>query len=319
MPALITHDTFGTEVYAKLFDWVGGSRDEAEAFLLGNQGPDPLFYSVGDPRLLSVHKLGSIMHHKKPAEILVAFKQAVTLLPAEDRPIGRAYALGFLCHYELDSTAHPFIYAQQYAFCDAGEPGLTREDGSDVHAAIETELDELVLTVKRHATVAEFNPAKCVLRASDHTLDVISQMYVHMAQQVYAMEIPAYTFKSSVKLFRAVQGGVFYSPGGKKREIISRLERLVRPHSFLGAMSHRNRELTSSIFDNDEHALWKSPFTGEESTASFWDLYEAAAAKATVDMLAFDAPSFNLEVARSITCDLDFSGDPVVARITHVE
>ena len=34
MPALITHDFFGQDVYDHIFRNVGGTRDEAEAFLL---------------------------------------------------------------------------------------------------------------------------------------------------------------------------------------------------------------------------------------------------------------------------------------------
>lgn len=319
MPALITHDAFGMDVYEKRCGWIGGSRDEAEAFLLGNQGPDPLFYSVGDPRLLRVHKLGGVMHHEQPAEVLVAFKRAVAALPDEQKAVGRAYALGFLCHYALDSTVHPLVYAQQFAICDAGEPGLTRESASDVHAAIESELDELVLTIKRGCTVAAFNPARCILRASDGVLDVISALYVQVAQQVYGLAIPKATFRSSVKLFRAVQDKLFYSPTGRKRAFIDRLERLVRPHSFLAAMSHRDHELTKSVFDNDERLPWVNPYTEEVSTESFWDLYDRARAKALDAMLSFDAPSFDLEAARGITNDLDFSGEPVVARIIAVE
>ncbi len=54
MPALITHDAFGRDVYGRLHAFVGGTRDEADAFLLGNQGPDPLFYAVLNPRLRGV-------------------------------------------------------------------------------------------------------------------------------------------------------------------------------------------------------------------------------------------------------------------------
>ena len=134
MPSIITHDTFGHEVYHELFGMIGGSRDEAEAFLLGNQGPDPLFYSVALPWLHANHDLGSVMHDAKPAELIDAFKTGLPFLAAPERSVARAYALGFLCHYTLDSTAHPFIFAQQYALCDAGEPGLTRADGHEVHA-----------------------------------------------------------------------------------------------------------------------------------------------------------------------------------------
>ena len=122
MPAIITHDTFGQDAYARHFSSIGGTKDEAEAFLLGNQGPDPLFYSIANPLLSSVHRRGNIMHKEKPNEILVAFKQAIDALDEADRSVGRAYALGFLGHYVLDSTMHPLVYFHEFQLCDAGEP-----------------------------------------------------------------------------------------------------------------------------------------------------------------------------------------------------
>ena len=166
MPSIITHDTFGQDIYRDLFTSIGGSRDEAEAFLLGNQGPDPLFYSVACPWLRANHDLGNVMHDQLPARLIDAFKTGLPFLPDEERPIARAYALGFLCHYTLDSIMHPFIFSQQYALCDAGEPGLSRSDGHEVHAYIETELDEMILFVKRGETVERFSPARDVLKGS---------------------------------------------------------------------------------------------------------------------------------------------------------
>ena len=101
MPAIITHDLFGKDVYGETFDTIGGSRDAAEAFLLGNQGPDPLFFVAPDPRYRRVGKLASTLHRARPAEFLVALKSAVRELPAQERSIGRAYALGYVCHYLL--------------------------------------------------------------------------------------------------------------------------------------------------------------------------------------------------------------------------
>ena len=77
MPAIITHDLFGKDVYGETFDTIGGSRDAAEAFLLGNQGPDPLFFVAPDPRYRRVGKLASTLHRARPAEFLVALKSAV--------------------------------------------------------------------------------------------------------------------------------------------------------------------------------------------------------------------------------------------------
>ena len=93
MPALITHDFFGRDVYDRLYTFIGGSRDEAEAFLLGNQGPDPLFYTVLSPQLREHNRLGSTMHNKKPSELLAALKNSLSILGSAEQEVGRAYAL----------------------------------------------------------------------------------------------------------------------------------------------------------------------------------------------------------------------------------
>lgn len=73
-----------------------------------------------DPRYRRVGKLASTLHRTRPAEFLVALKSAVRELPAQERSVGRAYALGYVCHYLLDSTVHPLIISQVNALCAAG-------------------------------------------------------------------------------------------------------------------------------------------------------------------------------------------------------
>ena len=318
MPALITHDFFGRDVYDRLYTFIGGSRDEAEAFLLGNQGPDPLFYTVLSPQLREHNRLGSTMHNQKPSELLAAFKNSLDILDTAERPVGRAYALGFLCHYTLDSTMHPFVFFHEYRLCDAGEPGLTRADGSEVHGVIESELDELALFEKRNETVATFNPSAEILNASDFALRVISKMYAYVALTVYGEIIPATMFETAVKDFRVAQR-LFYSPSGRKRAVIGRVEELLRPFSFYKSMSHRPVALTESQFDNRAHEAWENPFTGEVRTAGFWDLFDEALDKAQDNVLAFDDSGFDVEAARAITHELDFSGEPMVALVVSVE
>ena len=318
MPALITHAFFGRDVYDRLYTLIGGSRDEAEAFLLGNQGPDPLFYTVLSPQLREHNRLGSTMHNKKPSELLAAFKNSLGILGSAELEVGRAYALGFLCHYTLDSTMHPFVFFHEYRLCDAGEPGLSRADGSEVHGIIESELDELVLFERRNETVATFNPSTEILNASDFVLHVISKMYAYVALTVYGEIIPATMFETAVKDFRMAQR-LFYSPSGRKRAIIGRVEELLRPFSFYKSMSHRPVALTESPFDNRAHEAWENPFTGEVRTVGFWDLFDEALGKAQDNVFAFDEDGFNLEAARAITHELDFSGEPVVALVVSVE
>lgn len=317
MPAILTHDFFGKDVYAELFEAIGGTKDESDAFLLGNQGPDPLFYSFANPRLQAFGRLGSIMHDEKPSELLHGMKQATSLLPEEDLSVARAYTAGFLCHYLLDSTVHPFVYACEYAACDAGVEGLSRDDGNEVHAVIESEIDEMVLFTKREETVATYIPHRNVLHGSKRVLDAISRLYVYCAITVYGQAVPEKLYSSAVRYFRLGQR-VLDSPVGIKRALIGKAEELVRPHSFLRSMSHRAIASTECQFDNRDRHAWKNPFTGEVRKASFWDLYDEALARAMRHVPEILETKFSLEEAREVTGERNFSGEPTVATIVAV-
>ena len=66
MPAILTHDFFGKDAFDIAAGKLGFSTmEEREAFLLGNQGPDPLFYLAADPLLHRYAKYASIMHKEK--------------------------------------------------------------------------------------------------------------------------------------------------------------------------------------------------------------------------------------------------------------
>lgn len=318
MPSIITHDLFAKDIYGERFESIGGSRDEAEAFLLGNQGPDPLFYVAGNPLYWNYRKLASTLHRMRPTEFLLALKRAVPQLSARERSVGRAYVLGFACHYELDRAMHPFIESQVRALCEAGVEGLDEQAKSEVHATIETELDELALTVKRGETVAAFNPATATLQGRTSMLDTVSRLYGLAVHDAFHYDIPAGLFKSGVILYRTGLAAL-YSPNGWKSAGLAAVERLVRPHSMASALSHRAIERTDSVFANSDHASWRHPYVEAVSTASFWDLYDQALAAARDALDAMDEDDFNEEAARSLTADMNFYGAPVVALVVAVE
>lgn len=314
MPAIMTHDFFGRDVldaYAQMDSATIGERD---AFLLGNQGPDPLFYLAAHPSKGAERKLGSTMHHDQPTELLYALSQSLNILDEHEQAIGRAYAQGFLCHYTLDSSMHPLVYATQFAIADAGIEGLSRKHCHEIHAEVERELDEMVLFKKRQQTIAQYSPADNILEASEEVLAIIQKIYAYLALTVYGKIIDANLFPSAVHCFRSVQR-VFYSPRGIKRTLLGRTERLLREHSFLAAMAHRNEEVDSSWYANPSHNAWTNPFTDELHSESFWDIYNSALELAAHNIELFEQDAFTIEDAREITHELNFSGEPVVATL----
>lgn len=309
MPAIITHDLFGRSVLEGLATPLFETEAERSAFLLGNQGPDPLFYCIADPALAPYRRLGTCIHHLDPAKLLAALTGTVDELPRNAVPAVRAWIAGFACHYLLDRTEHPLVYAQQFALCGAGIEGLTEKDGSDVHALIESEIDEMMLFTRTGRTVASFNPAREILRCDKQTLAAISYAF-HLAV-TRATDLPCRLdlFQRSVQCFRTVQG-IFHSPRGTKRRVVGAIERLARPHSFFEAMSHRAAPLTESRFDNRGHAPWENPFTHETSTASFTDLFDEARECALSWVPRLVEGAIKPEEAAQLSRGLDFEGAP---------
>lgn len=309
MPAIITHDLFGQTAYERLHETIGEGQEEKFAFLLGNQGPDPLFYARANPSISEFARFGSQMHSENTNLLLATFHDAMDTLAPEEKSVGRAYLLGFLCHYLLDSTVHPFVYANQYALCDAGIEGLSREDSTEVHAVIESEYDEVMLYTRTGKTLATYMPHKEILRASDETLNIIGKLYSYMAVMAFSRAMQVNIFRKSTKAFRLVQS-IFYSRTGVKRALIARVEEVVRTYSFYRSMSHRAIEATECAFDNHDHNVWVNPFTGVTSTASLFDLFDQAQARIEDTFAIFENPDFDEEMAAEITSGMNFSGNP---------
>lgn len=314
MPALLTHDFFGQDMLARITgDFFNRANDEAlsaelrRAFLLGNQGPDPLFYAQLTPSFARAKQFGTLMHAEKAAETLAAFRRIALCAAEPDQSLLLAYLLGFLCHYSLDCTVHPFVYAQQYAICDAGVKGLDRRDGQVVHGQIEADLDAMMLAKRGPGGVSghrqKYDYPQRVLLASDETLRLLDQAYIALAHEVYAQDLPQNSFVRGVKDMRMTVA-LMCSPRGVKRSFIGRLERIGRRHSLVQAMSPRLGIGDSCDFDNHQHDEWTNPFTNEASTASFDQLYAHALELALRNITLLMAQ----EPTAKITNGLNFEG-----------
>ena len=312
MPAILTHDFFGRSVLEDVSSLLKvRSTAERDAFLLGNQGPDPLFYLVIDPLMHKWGPLGNALHDASGATVLLAMREAALRLEGRERSVARAYVAGFACHWLLDSTMHPFVYWWQNGLTSAGVPGLDESAAPRVHAEVERDLDEMVLYATTGRTVERWRPHERALAASRPTLAAIDKLYFYAALWIFERAIDPRTFSTAVREFRLVQHA-FDSPSGRKRAVMGAVERAVTraPFSLVRSMSHRARASEVSDFDNREHLPWENPFTREASTASFWDLYEGARARVLPLLDGLFAPQLTLEEARALTADLNFEGAP---------
>ena len=139
MPALYAHLRFGEEV-AKLLPtpYKQLIQTYPEAFALGTQGPDVLFYHK-PLKSNEIKKRGTLLHTWSGETFFLA--QGAKLLSnasdgtAEDILTSNgalaAYTCGFLCHFTLDANCHPYIDAHSTQ--------------AVTHGKIESEFDKYVL------------------------------------------------------------------------------------------------------------------------------------------------------------------------------
>lgn len=310
MPALFTHDFFGRDAAVAGCGCLDlGTLDEREAFLLGNQGPDPLFYLVIHPLMGKWASIGDLMHDERPARLLSAMHEAVAKLPPSEQAVGRAYLAGFVCHWLLDSHIHPLVMAWQRDLTSVDVPGLDASVQGKVHMEVERDLDEAVLFSKTNETVQEYRPYEQTLHASREMLGIIDKMYFYATLWAYNRPIDPKSFSVGVVCYRTVLR-LIYSPRESRREHLGALERAFSssPYSTACALAHRVRRSTRSDFDNEEHRSWVDPGTGETRDESFWDLYERALLAAPDTIATVIDSGFDDEASGRLTGNVNFEG-----------
>lgn len=128
MPASYAHMCYGQLVYRGLpAELKRLIRRRPQAYLAGLHGPDLFFFY----RPYLKNRIAA-MGHKAHGETAMGFFQRGRLLAGQRGGMTEAYLLGFLCHFALDSSCHPYIsrYEQEH--------GIR-------HSDIETELDRALM------------------------------------------------------------------------------------------------------------------------------------------------------------------------------
>lgn len=273
MPSLITHHIFGEDAAQRLPEGLIDGEEELLAFLLGNEGPDPFFarFRAIPARASACRHLARDMHASHVAKAFGDIRSSVGHLPVEDERIGRAFSLGLLGHYVLDRTAHPLIFAQQFALLE--QPGLS-DASREIHAMIESDIDSWILWEKRHVTVLEHHPASDLMRTT-RIERVGGVIFSQVALAVFGLNVGPEEYGGAVSdyqwLYRVIEPA-----GSAKTRLIGMVERLARPHSMAESFSHRAAEPDGCASANLERREWANPFTGKRSRASFADLFEEA-------------------------------------------
>lgn len=151
MPGFTTHYLFGVKTCHRL----GASPLRRElmenhtAFGLGLQGPDIFFYDLPS-YVIYKNNIGSVAHTTDTGKFLFFLLQSRFLFPkGKKRQIAESYIAGFIGHYLLDTTCHPYVYDRSKSCSDSATAFAP-------HVYLETDIDTAFLRHYKKKLPSEF-------------------------------------------------------------------------------------------------------------------------------------------------------------------
>ncbi len=193
MPAAYAHYRFGKDVLSCLpFIYRKPVKKYRELYDIGLHGPDILFYYMPLSKN-TINQTGYAMHDRPASEF---FEKAAEIYgEAGDQEALKAYLYGFVCHFTLDSSCHPYIEKMIKA------SGIS-------HSEIETEFERYLMR-KDGLDPAAYIPIRHI-RASEEAAKVIAPCFDPLT--------PA-QIKSSLKGM-IVSHKLLHAPGSRKRSFL---------------------------------------------------------------------------------------------------
>lgn len=272
MPGYVTHYIFGRDIYDHLKDSLLKQNlyINRAVYSLGQQGPDIFFYYL-PAYVLHGHNLGHMAHAQNTNQFFASLLESRNDFKLKkDRKIADAYLAGFLGHYILDTTCHPFIYGRTHF------DGRTN-DYFARHAYLETDIDTALLKIKLHRSRHDFH-AENTIQLTLRQQRVVAHMLHYAYRHTYnGLWVSRYTIFMAIF---ATQLGfrILYDETGQKKVLFRLAEKLFLGYPvFSPLIASDTLHFRTDPF-NLQHKKWKNPWdTSLVSKESFFDLYRKSA------------------------------------------
>lgn len=276
MPAVVTHSFFANDIFESMEE--SRLKDEISVrmnlFRLGSQGPDVFFYYKAPPwiRYDGLENLGNLAHDEKVGAF---FSESLNYLDQLDRNKDfydlTVYLTGYLCHYSLDRTAHPFIHYTSGIDADYNRISWKYHI---YHRILESTIDYLSLVKKglqpRYYKIYE------LIRVQPLKIVSVMEFYEYILPLIYDTQISRKQSEELITGIYKVQK-YLYDPLWVKYHFYRLLELIMRRTGGITSSMIPKRLDERLDYLNLNHKAWSHPCRKEEiSRESFWEVYERA-------------------------------------------
>ncbi|MCI5774847.1 MAG: zinc dependent phospholipase C family protein [Erysipelotrichaceae bacterium] len=289
MPAATTHYEFAKDVYLNLPNDIVDQITNLHMFYLGSQGPDLFFFNKGGISKSSLNTYGNMLHNQKISEVIKYLFEH-----SQDDLDLLSYTYGYLCHYALDSLAHPLVYYMS-------RYGIEKLESENIkHFRIEAMIDREVLKSKdRDITSYDVYRALTVSKCDNVKL---ANLYHNLFKDLFDVEL------SFNQLQQTIKDCPFYlkllKPSNLKFKLFSQIEKTIKIDHFASGLM-LNNQLSEDVL-NLKNQPWYNIFAPEiTSNKSFFELYDEAIVKAEklisdpknlkYQQSTFDGKPFNID------------------------
>ena len=190
-----------------------------------------------------------------------------------EKRIADAYICGFIGHYTLDTTCHPYVYYRSNHF-KALQQGKTYDFGN--HVTLETDIDHVVLAHFAHVKPTEFDYAKAI-GVTPQEQDVICFLLEEAINNTFLDANITYSeISKAISSFIALNR-IMNDPTGNKKRIVRTLEECIMHHPFISSMVPSDKHIKFKDPCNIAHNTWCNPWAPEiKSSASVFDIMNDA-------------------------------------------
>ncbi len=267
MPSHVTHYLHGRKALkqAELLGLFKVKINE-DAFYMGTQGPDFFFshrflpWKKGD----SLAYIGHEIHKLTPSQLIMFMREYVS---SRHNIMLFSYYLGFVCHYSLDSIAHPYINFLSIKLEDNLQNKNIR------HGEIESGIDA-IMSVKEGEKNANFMRMKNLFPKNKEFRSNLADMYVDLIKKFFGVSIDKSiileTFSDARETFDIRQDNT-----GLKRKVVDKFEK-GKKHSLSCYLVPANLE--NDVYTNINKENWLKQ--GETVNLDFYELFDIAVKRA---------------------------------------
>lgn len=275
MPDFWTHILCGHEVLERVDDckYKKKIENDIKIFNLGTQGGDIFFYYKFWPWIKdrSGKEFANSIHTNNTGELFIKGLMYLKDYSMNEEEFNEifSYISGFICHYALDSTAHPYIYYFSGKYDDS-KPDTRQFIGW--HKRLEVIIDTILLKKKKGIETYKY-PAYREIYLGRNIPKSIENFFKLVMVKLYGHSTSINdSYRDMIKGMR-----IMYDPKGIKVKLLRNFEKVTGVNKNYSYAIYQKLNDIKADYLNDKRNQWRHPCDYEEiHYESFFDLYDKA-------------------------------------------